>query len=233
MKRKNAKINVAAVVPAAGRGTRFKFKEKKPFANLNKRPVLLYALKTLQLSPLVSDIVLVMSRPLIGPAKRLVKRHRITKVRHIVVGGKRRCDSVREGLRWIGKDASFVLIHDGVRPFLNKGIIKRAVAAAARFGACVSAVPVKSTIKISGKGNLVRYTPDRKDLWEVQTPQVFRRGLIEGAYKRLRSGRLFTDDASLLEATGAKVKIIKGDYSNIKITTAEDIKIAEALLRKA
>ena len=230
---KGVRKKVAVIVPSAGQGKRLKSKGKKPFAKLGGRPLLSYALKGLQSSPLLGTIVLVVDRSSRKIAEGLVRRYRITKVRHIVAGGKRRSDSVRKGLRWVDKDASLVLIHDGARPFVNKKIIKRAVAAAAKFGACVSAVPVKSTIKVSGRGDLVKYTPDRKGLWEVQTPQVFRRELIERAYKRLRRGSSFTDDASLLENTGAKIKIVKGDYNNIKITTAEDMKVAEALLRKA
>lgn len=225
-------FKITAIVPSAGKGLRFKFKKRKPFANLNKKPVLSYALKTLQSSPLISDIVLVMDRSLLKAAQRLVRRYSITKVKHIIEGGRRRSESVRKGLRCVDKNTPLVLIHDGVRPFLSKEIVKKTISAALEFGASVSAVPVKSTIKVSRRNSFVKYTPDRRNLWEVQTPQVFKRDLIEDAYKKVRHNKLFTDDAVLIENAGKKVKIVKGDYNNIKITTIEDMRIAEALLRR-
>ena len=231
MKRKDGKIKVTAIVPSAGRGIRFKSKERKPFANLNRRPVLWYALKTLQSSPLIRDIVLVIDKPLLKTAGELVKRYSITKVKHIIEGGRRRSDSVKKGLGYVDKDISLILIHDGVRPFVSKELVEKTIVAALKFGASVTAVPVKATIKVSGKDSFVRYTPYREDLREVQTPQAFKRNLIEDAYKKIKRNKSFTDDAALVENIGAKVKIVKGDYSNIKITTAEDIKIAEALLK--
>ena len=231
-KTRGAKIKVTAIIPSAGKGARFISKESKPFAKLDGRPLLSYALKTFQSSALIRDIVLVISSPYHKEASELVKRYGITKVRHIVDGGKTRSDSVGNGLRRVDKDASFILVHDGVRPFVSGKAIRKSIAAAMKFGASVSGVPVKATIKVAGKGDLVKYTPRRKDLWEVQTPQVFRRALIEKAYKKAGRKRSFTDDAALIENIGAKVKIVRGDYTNIKITTKEDIKIAEALLRK-
>lgn len=225
-------LKVTAIVPSAGRGTRFKSKRKKPFANLNRRPLLLYALKSLQSSPLIRNIVLVIDKRLLNGARRLVKRYSITKVKHIVEGGKTRSESVKKGLRCVDKDVYLVLIHDGVRPFLGKEVIKKTIAAASKFGASVSAVPVKATIKVSRKNSFVRYTPNRNSLWEVQTPQVFKRELIENAYKNRKRNKSFTDDAALIENSGKRVKIVKGEYSNIKITTTEDIKIAEALLHR-
>ena len=232
MKKKGAKTYITAIVPSAGKGRRFKSGVPKPFALLNKRPVLLYALKALQSSIFIDDIVLVIDRSLVNSARRLIKRAGITKVRCCTGGGKTRSASVQNGLRCIDKKTSLVLIHDGVRPFINKDMIKRAVSAAKKFGASVAAVPVKATIKISKEKSFVKYTPDRSGVWEVQTPQVFRRGLIEKAYAKIGRNKSFTDDASLVENFGKRVKIVKGDYGNIKITTPEDIKIAEALLRR-
>jgi len=231
MKKGSVRLKVTAIVPSAGRGKRFESKIKKPLANLNKRPLLSYALNTLQSSLLIRDIVLVVDKSLLKSARRLVKRYNFTKVKHIIEGGRTRTESVRRGLRCVDKDTSLVLIHDGARPFASKGVIKRTIAAALKFGASLSAIPVTSTIKVSGKSSFVKYTPRRKNLWEAQTPQVFRRNLIEDAYKRIKRNKLFTDDAALIENIGKKVKIVKGDYSNIKITTIEDIKIAEALLK--
>lgn len=229
--KKGYTVKITAIVPSAGKGARFKSSERKPFATLNKKPVLSYALRTLQLSSLIRDIVLVIDKSLIEVAKRLVKRYNITKVKNIVEGGKTRSESVRRGLSCVDKDVALIVIHDGVRPFASKDILKKTIAAALKFGASISAVPVKATIKVSEKGAFVKYTPERGRLWEVQTPQVFKKDLIESAYRRVRNSALFTDDAALIENIGKKVKIVKGDYSNIKITTIEDIKIAEALIR--
>jgi 2-C-methyl-D-erythritol 4-phosphate cytidylyltransferase len=251
MKRKYAKIKVTAIVPAAGRGTRFNSKEKKPFAKLNKKPVLSYCLRTLQSSPWVNDIVLVIDRSLFEAARELIRRYRITKAKHIIGGGKTRAESVMKGMDWVDKDTSLVLVHDGVRPFVSKDVVAKTVIEALKFGASVSAVPVKATIKVARKGPFVEYTPNRKNLWEAQTPQVFRKRLLEYAYKNASCNKLFTsserynirnrpfqyltkftDDATFVENIGIRVKVVKGDYNNIKITTTEDIKIAEALLKE-
>jgi len=230
MARKSGKLIVTAIVPSAGKGTRFEGRKGKIFADLKRRPLLFYSLKALESSPLIKDIVLVTDRRLLKAAKALVRRYSITKVRDITEGGRERSESVRRGLRLVDKKTDLVLVHDGVRPFVSKGVIKKTVAAAKRFGASVSAVPVKATIKASGKDLFVKYTPDRKTLWEAQTPQVFRKDLLEEAFRGLKRSGSFTDDAALIEKIGKRVKIVRGDYNNIKVTTAEDIKIAEALL---
>lgn len=220
-----------AIVVAAGKGIRFSSKEKKPFAKLLRKPILAYALTTLQRSSFVDDIVLVVDGHLIGKAGELVRRYRISKVKRVVAGGKVRCESVRNGLRCVKDDASLVLIHDGVRPLLREDLIGKLIKAAGKYGAAISAIPVKPTIKLSRDGSFADSTPDRRYLWEAQTPQVFKKDIIERAYKKAVPGRIFTDDAALAELAGAKIKIVKGDYRNIKITTVEDLKIAEALLK--
>jgi 2-C-methyl-D-erythritol 4-phosphate cytidylyltransferase len=230
-RRKKGSMKITAIVPSAGRGTRFKSREKKPFVNLNRKPVLWYTLKTLQSSPLINDIVLVMDGSLLKAADELVTRYRMTKVKHIVKGGGTRSDSVKKGLRWVDKDTSLIMIHDGVRPFASRGLVKRTVSAALKFGASVPAIPVRDTIKVSGRNSFVKYTPPRKDLREVQTPQVFKRVILEDAYKKMKRNGGFTDDASLVEKMGKRVKIVNGECRNIKITTVEDVRIAEVLLR--
>jgi len=135
---------------------------------------------------------------------------------------------VRNGLRAAGDEADLILIHDGVRPFLSEETIRRTIRAAKRHGASISAVPVKSTVKVTSSGMFIKYTPDRKGLWKAQTPQVFRKKLLDKAQKKAGGRIAFTDEAALIENIGERVKIIKGDYMNIKITTAEDMAIAEA-----
>lgn len=235
-------VKATVIVVAAGKGRRFRSKEKKPFAKLGKRPLLIYALLTFQKSPLIDDVVLVVDKSSIEKAERLVKRYRINKVKCVIKGGRLRTQSVKNGLARVDKDSDVVLVHDGVRPFVHNGLVKEAVNAAVKFGAAILAHPVKPTIKISKDGSFVSYTPERRHLWEAETPQVFRKHIIDRAYKKICANRLFTtldseyltgftDDSSLVELLGVKVKIIKGDYRNIKITTVEDLKIAEALLR--
>jgi len=226
------RMKTTAIVVAAGKGVRFKSKEKKPFAKLRGKPILAYALAVLQDSPLIDDIILAVDRSLIKKAEELVRRYRINKVKHIVAGGRIRSESVKNGLRYIADNTSLILIHDGVRPFVSKDLFKKLIAAARRFGAAISAVPVKATVKLSKDGSFVSYTPQRRYLWEAQTPQVFKKELIEKAYKKIGPDKLFTDDAVLAELVGGRVKIVKGDYKNIKITTVEDLKIAEALAEK-
>lgn len=221
-----------AIVVAAGKGRRFKSKEKKPFVKLGKRPLLAYALAALEKSPLINDIILVVDSPLIKKAAGLVKRYRINKVRNIVKGGRDRSQSVKNGLARVGKDARIVLIHDGVRPFIEECLVKKVVSAANRFGAAILAHPVKPTIKVSNDGLFVNHTPARRHLWEAETPQVFRREIIERACEKALRGKHYTDDAALVEGGGAKVRIVKGDYRNIKVTTVEDLKIAEAFIKK-
>jgi 2-C-methyl-D-erythritol 4-phosphate cytidylyltransferase len=235
-------VKATAIVVAAGKGRRFKSK-KKPFVKLGRKPLLAYALTLFERSPVVGDIVLVVDKTLLKKAKALVKKFRFNKVRRIVSGGNTRSASVKNGLRCVNGPSSVVLIHDGVRPFVTSALIKKLVNTAKRFGAAISAVPVKPTIKVSKDGSFVSYTPQRRNLWEAQTPQAFRRSIIERAYRRigalprriLRHGAFrgagFTDDSVLAELGGTRVKIVKGDYRNIKITTVEDLKMAEALLK--
>ncbi|MFH0840316.1 MAG: 2-C-methyl-D-erythritol 4-phosphate cytidylyltransferase [Candidatus Omnitrophota bacterium] len=225
-------MKTTAIVVAAGKGRRFKSKEKKPFVKLGKRPLVTYALMAFERSPVINDIILVVDRPLIKKAAGLVKKYRINKVRYIVKGGRVRSQSVKNGLARVGNDTRLVLIHDGVRPFVDNRLVKKVVNAAARFGAAILAHPVKPTIKVSCDRSFVNYTPERRHLWEAETPQAFRREIIESAYKKAARGKYYTDDAALVECAGRKVKIVKGDYKNIKITTVEDLKIAQALLRQ-
>ncbi len=226
------KMKITAIVVAAGKGVRFKSKEKKPFAMLRGKPILAYALTVLERSTVINDVILVVDKPSIKKAADLVKKYCINKVKHIVKGGRERPQSVKNGLVFVSKDARLVLIHDGVRPFMESRLIRKVINAANRFGAAILAVPVKPTIKVSKDRSFVSYTPRRCYLWEAQTPQAFKKEIIEKAYKNIGADKLFTDDAVLAELAGGRVKIVRGDYRNIKITTAEDLKIAEVLLEE-
>lgn len=160
---------------------------------------------------------------------RELEKNKISKLAQIVAGGETRFDSVKNGIFAIKENFDFILIHDGVRPFIDDEIIGRCVLEAESSGATVAAVPVKATIKEINPAHEVCATLKRNLLWEIQTPQVFRSELIKKAYQ-VKPAREVTDDASLVEHLGVKVKVVSGSYYNIKITTPEDLVFAEAVL---
>jgi 2-C-methyl-D-erythritol 4-phosphate cytidylyltransferase len=230
---------LSAIVLAAGRGLRFSRLNSstarggvlKPLAEINSKPVIIYSLDILSRHPAVRDIIVVVnagnSRSIISK----VRRYRIAKIRRIVEGGKRRQDSVHNALKAMDNRTDLVLIHDGVRPFIDKETVSAVIKEARDSGAAVVGVPVKATIKKVTSRAQVKETLNRDCLWEIQTPQVFRKDLILKAYKRFGRGWV-TDDASLVEKSGAKVKIVMGSYSNIKITTPDDLILAKAIAKK-
>ncbi len=236
-------VKVTAIVPAAGRGWRLKKNIDKPFVILGDKPILIRTLKVLAESALIEEIIVVINKDNFGLLQRELSKEGIGKVVNIVEGGSTRGESVYRGLNKVDKNTDFVLIHDGVRPFVTQKIISGAIKKALKLDAAVTAIPVCSTIKKvnnqglgvrSKKGELiVESTLDRNSLWEIQTPQVFKRELILKAYeKAMREGGLeATDDSSLVERLGYKVSIVPGSYSNIKITTPEDLIFAKALLK--
>lgn len=218
-----------AVVPAAGSGKRLGSKTKKPFVLLKGVPIVARTLKALSASKAVDAIVVATDKDSVGRLKGLVKRYALKKVASIVAGGATRLDSVRNCIKAAGKDYDIVLIHDAARPLVSGDIIERCVRSAARHGSCVTAIPETDTVKLVSKGMLVVKTLDRGSIYRAQTPQAFRRRIIERAYslKRVKGA---TDDSALAEDMGVKVRILEGSYRNIKITTKEDLKLAEVLL---
>ena len=221
----------AAIVPAAGLSKRMAGLSKL-FIKFNGAPLLALTLKNLSRSKMVSSIILIVNKRDLKRARALVKRYRLEKVKEIVIGGRKRTDSVRRGLMALGESngaADFVLIHDGARPFVDDKIISRTISAALKTGAAVAGVPEKCTVKRLSKKNFVSCTLKRDELWQIQTPQVFRRDLILRAMAA-GDGEV-TDDATLVERLGEKVKVVLGSYKNIKITTPEDLVIARAFLR--
>ncbi len=222
-------MRVSAIVLAAGKGLRFKSRVSKPLAKINARPLIIYSLAVLSRQAGVKEIIVVANRNNLNGISAAVKKYKIPRVSAIIQGGLRRQDSVANGLRHIAKDTDLVLIHDAVRPFIDGKLVARLFKQALRYGAAIAGVAVNSTIKKAGRRNLlVERTVCREGLWEIQTPQVFRRDLILAAYRRF--GREdATDDAGLVEKLGAKVKIVKGSYRNIKITAPEDLAVAAAI----
>ena len=227
------KQKYAAIVLAAGSGKRMNSQVHKQYLIIQDRPVLYYSLKEFQDSA-VDEIVLVVGK---GEEefcrKEIVDKYGISKVKAIVEGGKERYHSVFEGLKQTS-DADYVLIHDGARPFVNQKIIRRCMLEVPEYQACVVGMPVKDTIKIADEGGYAKQTPDRKNVWMIQTPQTFSYALIYEAYEEMlkTEDAAITDDAMVLERTkGKKSKLIEGSYRNIKITTPEDLLIANVYLQ--
>ena len=223
-----------AIVLAAGQGKRMHSKIQKQFLKIQGYPVLYYSLRCFQESPLIQDIILVTGEDALSYCKEeIVKKYGFTKVSNVIAGGKERYDYVYEGL-CACKDCRYVLIHDGARPFITEEIIERGLEKVKETGACVVGMPSKDTIKLSDAEGYVKETPDRKCVWTIQTPQIFSYALIREAHDSIRKKDMskITDDAMVIEhETGVKVALAEGSYQNIKITTPEDLYIAEAFLR--
>ena len=219
---------VGAVIVAAGSSERMGIMDKVT-ALLGGKPILAWVVSTYENSNLVNQIVIVVNEVNLEPWEHLVKENRWSKVSDICPGGRRRQDSVAAGLDRL-RDCQWVVIHDGARPFLSEDLIKRGLKAAEETGAATAAVPVTDTIKVAGDDMLVWGTPPRHNLWVVQTPQVFRYDIITSAHRQIKNE--VTDDASLVEKLGYRVKLYMGAYDNIKITTPSDLALAEVLLKK-
>ena len=225
---KNNQPKVAAIIVAAGESQRMGGMDKV-FATLGSEPLLLRATRAFQECPLINQIVVVVNAKNIEQCRHLVAGEKWDKVTDVCPGGRRRQDSVAAGLKRI-KNCDWVVIHDGARPLVTVDLIERGLAAARETGAAVAAIPVTDTIKVAGEDRIVRETPPRQNLWAIQTPQVFRVDIIIEAYQRANSD--VTDDASLVEQSGYKVKLYMGSYDNIKVTTPDDLALAEVLWRK-
>lgn len=222
-----------AIVLAAGSGKRMNTIVHKQYLLLDGKPILYYSLKAFEDSR-VSEIVLVTGD---GEEeycqKEIIQKYGLQKVCHVVKGGKERYHSVYEGLKAVRK-TDYVLIHDGARPFIDKDIIERSIETVEKYQACVVGMPAKDTIKIADELGFAADTPDREHVWQVQTPQTFSYSLIMQAYEKLMAcnKRQVTDDAMVLEQmTNQTVKLIEGSYRNIKITTPEDLLVAETYLK--
>jgi 2-C-methyl-D-erythritol 4-phosphate cytidylyltransferase len=229
--KKTPGICVSAVVVAAGRGSRMNMDVNKQYIEICGKPVLARTLQVFQDCWLVRDIIVVANEnDIIYCRESIIRKFGFDKVRAIVTGGAERQNSVYNGLLEVDKNCEIVLIHDGARPFVDEEQITECVQAACDFGAASLAVPVKDTIKKTDSRGFVQDTLERTDLWAVQTPQAFRLGLILDAHKKAADEEFTgTDDAVLAERAGHRLKLVDGSYYNIKITTREDLLIAEAI----
>ena len=221
--------NVGAVVVAAGESRRMKGIDKI-FHPLNGKPLVWHSVSVLQAHPRVKHIVLVISKVNIGHAEALVAERNAAAIVSVCEGGRRRQDSVLLGLERLG-DCGLVIVHDGARPFISAELLDKGISIAEESGAAIAAVPVKDTIKKSGKqsdqGDIVTRTVPRDRLWAAQTPQIFRTSLLREAHRRVSDA--VTDDASMVEAIGHPIRLFFGSYYNIKVTTPEDLTFAQAI----
>lgn len=229
----SADMDVVAIVPAAGAGQRFGGRISKPFAQLGDAPLLRHSLAILQATPAIRWIVLAVRAGDESAAADLVKRYRMTKVLAPCRGGRSRTESVGRAFAAVPRAARWVLVHDGARPCVSRQLIEQAVQAGRRFGAVACGLPASLTVKAVDDQGDVRLTLDRDQLWFVQTPQVFRRDWFAQALAQATHGlEQFPDDAAIVEAAGFPVRMIPGDPLNIKVTTREDLMLAEAILTR-
>ena len=238
------KRKTAAVVLAAGQGKRMGTETAKQYLLLDGKPVLYYALEAFENSE-VDTVVLVTGKDEIEYCKEeIVQRFGFAKIKSVVAGGKERYHSVACGLRALketGEEYGVVMIHDGARPFVSPEMISKLIGETIKKEACVIGTPVKDTIKIAGEDGCCEQTPPRDRVWAVQTPQSFMFEVVYSAYEKLLEkeeelltrGIRVTDDAMVVEQmTDRKVYLVEGDYTNIKLTTPEDLVISEAFLKK-
>lgn len=222
-----------AVVLAAGQGKRMNSKIQKQFLEIGGKPVLYYSLRCFQDSPLVDEMILVTGEDAVSYCKKeIVEKYGFSKVSAVIPGGRERYDSVYAGLLAC-RDCDYVLIHDGARPFITEEILERGMDGVRATGACVIGMPSKDTVKLSDKTGFVAETPDRKSVWTIQTPQIFSYSLIRSAHESIREKdmSLITDDAMVVEQeSGTKIRLVEGSYMNLKITTPEDLGVAEIFL---
>ena len=224
---------VSVIVAAAGMSNRMGSKINKQFIDIDNKPILAHTLNKFEESPYIDEIILISKEEEVEYCrKEIVKKYGFKKIKSIIKGGKERQDSIYNGILALDERCDIVLTHDGARPFVRKKNIEDGIKGVLKHGACVVGVPLKDTIKVIGDENKVHHTPNRSLLWAAQTPQCFKIELLKKGYEyAIAEGILGTDDSSLVEKKGYPVKMIMGTYDNIKITTPEDIVVAESIAK--
>ena len=224
------KIN--AIILSAGKGKRMNSDVSKQYLEINDKPIIYYTLKSFEKSN-VDEIIIVVGKGDVEYVKKeIIDKYNISKITNIVEGGEERYDSVINGLEDLN-DEDLVLIHDGARPLIKIEEINRIIEEVKTSGACIAGMPSKDTIKIVNKEGEVVSTPERKNVWQIQTPQAFDVEIIKLAYKKMREAddKTITDDAMVIEKyTDAKIKVIETSYENIKVTTPEDLIFVEKII---
>ncbi len=221
-------MSASAIIVAAGNSSRMRGVDKL-YTTVGGLPLLAHTLRVFDAAPGIEDVVLVVAPDAVGQARSLVGELSGSKVTVVVPGGRRRQDSVAAGLAHL-RVAEYVVVHDGARPLVTPEIIERGLQEAAKCGAAVAAVPVVDTIKEASEDGTVTRTLDRARLWSIQTPQVFRRELLERAHREVVDD--VTDDAAMVERLGAPVRVYQGAYENLKVTAPPDLALFEALLAR-
>lgn len=224
---------VAAIIVAGGSGKRMGMNIKKQYLSLRDKPILAHTIAAFEQTESIDEIIVVVGKEEIDKVKEeIVKLYKFKKIKSIVAGGKERQDSVYNGLKAVSESVKYVMVHDGARPFIKEETIEQVLKLTIEKGAVIAAVPVKDTIKVVDQSSLeVKQTPKREELWAIQTPQSFERTILLEAYRiGNETGIQATDDSMLVEAAGYKVQVVMGDYTNIKITTPEDLILGETIL---
>lgn len=230
-------MDLSAVIPCAGLGNRLKMGVPKPLILVDGKSLFLLTLEKVVSLEWIKEIVLVVNENFIDKVERIVKNKHISKIKDIVPGGNVRSESVWKGLDKISPESRYVFIHDCARPFVSRELVSamsRALEEDKSLDGIIPGIPVKSTVKKSkGKSGLVEETLDRASLWQIQTPQIFKKDKLFESYKKARGFfENFTDDAQIVEQNQGKIKIIEGEESNIKITTVFDVQVAGRILKE-
>ena len=225
-------MRTLAIILAGGAGKRMGASTNKQFLLLDNKPIIVHTMQVFEECRSIDAFYLVVNqKDLAIIQEEILETYRFSKLAKIVIGGRLRQDSVRNGLEAIDTQCDIVVIHDGARPFVSPAFIEKGIYLMEMFEAIIPALPVKDTIKVISKEGFVVKTLERDSLWHVQTPQTFKFDLISKAYKDGMAKKLYGyDDATFLEATGKKVKVIEGSPYNIKITTPEDLVLARGML---
>lgn len=222
----------SVVIVSAGKGSRMKANINKQFLKIRDKEVIAHTIDKFYNNKNIKEIIIVIredEKEFFD--ENIIKKYRYKNIK-IAFGGKERQDSVYNGLKEVDENCEIVLIHDGARPFVSNEIIEKSIENAKKYNSAIVGVPVKDTIKIVNEDNDVVNTPNRSRLWSIQTPQVFDYSLIMKAHEKAKNDKYYgTDDSMLMEYLGYNVRVVEGEYNNIKITTPEDLKIAEEILR--
>ena len=222
-------MKTIALITAAGKGRRMQSSIPKQYLSLGGEPILARTVQVFEECPAVDGIYIIVPPDQLDMVQEaIVEKYHFKKVLKLVRGGKNRQQSVWNGLRAIRSECSIVVVHDGVRPFVNRQMIEQSIEEAGKHGSAVVAVPAKDTVKRAVKGKKIQTLP-REEIWLAQTPQSFQFPLLMKAYqKAYLEDVLGTDDAFLVERLGNPITLVQGDYANVKITTPEDLTFAEA-----
>lgn len=223
----------SVIIVAAGRGTRMNRKINKAFIDIDGKQMVAHTIDTFYNCPEIDEIIVAVSKYDIKKfIEEIIKPHSFKNIK-VVVGGKERQDSIYNALKVLDEKSDIVLIHDGARPFIENTTVLKLIEETKKTGAAIVAVPVKDTVKVIGEDRKIESTPKRSSLWAAQTPQAFDRNIIVEAHEQAhKDGFLGTDDSMLVEKMGVRVGIVEGSYENIKITTPEDLDIAQMILNK-